>query len=57
MRKIGQSRWGGEDFPEFNPNTVLDWQEVTRGITEVPLLLGMRRPAVPTWTDPVGGRC
>ena len=33
----------GEDFPEFNPNTVLDWQEVTRGITEVPLLLGMRR--------------
>ncbi|MEL7073255.1 MAG: S41 family peptidase [Planctomycetota bacterium] len=33
----------GEDFPDFNPNTVLDWQEVTRGITEVPLLLGMRR--------------
>ena len=33
----------GEDFPEFNPNTVLDWREVTRGITEVPLLLGMRR--------------
>ncbi|MEC7385393.1 MAG: S41 family peptidase, partial [Planctomycetota bacterium] len=25
------------------PNTVLDWREVTRGITEVPLLLGMRR--------------
>ncbi len=33
----------GEDFPDFNPNTVLDWREVTRGITEVPLLLGMRR--------------
>ena len=33
----------GEDFPDFNPNTVLDWREVTRGISEIPLLLGMRR--------------
>ena len=44
----------GEDFPDFNPNTVLDWQEVTRGITEVPLLLGMRRAVsshmdTPSW--------
>ena len=44
----------GEDFPDFNPNTVLDWREVTRGITEVPLLLGMRRSVTshmdgPSW--------
>ncbi len=44
MRKAWAESLGeGDDFPEFNPNTVLDWREVTRGITEVPLILGMRR--------------
>ena len=41
----------GEDFPEFNPNTVLDWREVTRKINEVPLLLGICVTAVSSHMD------
>lgn len=56
MRKAWAESLGeGDDFPEFNPNTVLDWREVTRGITEVPLLLGMRR-AVSSHMDGPGWR-
>ena len=56
MRKEWADSLGeGDDFPEFNPNTVLDWREVTRDISDIPLLLGMRR-AVTSHMDSPGWR-
>ena len=34
----------GEDFPEFNPNTVLDWREVTRESPKSPCCWGCVAP-------------